>query len=290
MSDLWNPDRIWSVDEVRDAIGTQAGLACTSVEAVGCCWDNAAFLVDGEWLFRFAQRRIAIPLLDREWQVMPRLAPRLSLPVPRPQWFGRVGEWSFLGYPRISGLPASDFEIDDTLRFELARPLGKFLRTLHDQPTHDLPVDPDLLGRFDIAMRHPRAVAMLEECDSSIDVAGLRHILDAVDPRPAPTVLSHGDLYSRHLLIDQGQLSGVIDWGDVCLAEPAHDLSLAYCFLPINARQEFFAAYGSITPGTASRSRFRAICHALHVYQYARSIGDVMLLAEATKSFQLIVM
>ena len=64
---------------------------------------------------------------------------------------------------------------------------------------------------------------------------------------------------------------------------------LAFCFLPPESRQEFFEAYGSITDSTASRSRFRAVCHALHVYQYARSIGDALLLAEATRSLQLIV-
>ena len=288
MPDPWKPDRVWSIDEVREVIRSQTELECKLVEPVGSGWDNAAFLVDGEWLFRFAQRRVAVPLLDREWNVLPRLAPRLPVPIPHPRWFGHVDEWTYLGYPRLSGHPASDLGIDEGMRFAMARQLGQFLRALHNQPTQDLPVEPDMLGRFDIAARHARGVAMLAECDSSIDVAALRHSLDQVDSMPAANVLSHGDLYSRHLLIDQGRLSGVIDWGDVCLAEPAHDLMLAFCFLPPESRHEFFAAYGPITPSTASRSRFRAICHALHVHHFARSIGDTLLLEEAITSFQLI--
>lgn len=289
MAEPWAPDRIWNVDDVRTLIRTQTDLACTSVEPVGCGWDNAAFLIDGEWMFRFAQRRIAIPLLDREWNVLPLLAPRLPLSVPHPRWFGLVDDWTFLGYRRLSGQPASDLGIDDECRGNLARPLGEFLRVLHDQPTHDIPVEPDSLGRFNVPARQQRAVAMLKECDANLDIAALRQILDEVDPTPVAAVLSHGDLYSRHLLIDQGRLSGVIDWGDVCLADPAHDLMLAFCFLPPAARHDFFTAYGPITSSTASRAQFRTVCHALHVYHYARSIGDSLLLAEATRSLQFVV-
>ena len=43
----------------------------------------------------------------------------------------------------------------------------------------------------------------------------------------------HGDLYARHLLLDETRLpSGVIDWGDVHLGDPALDLSVAISFLP----------------------------------------------------------
>jgi aminoglycoside phosphotransferase (APT) family kinase protein len=41
-------------------------------------------------------------------------------------------------------------------------------------------------------------------------------------------VLCHGDLHVRHLLVDgDGSAAGVIDWGDLCLADAAVDLSIA---------------------------------------------------------------
>lgn len=44
-----------------------------------------------------------------------------------------------------------------------------------------------------------------------------------------PLAVCHGDLHVRHLLVDRdGSATGVIDWGDLCLADPAVDLSIAY--------------------------------------------------------------
>src|SRR5579871_2736221 len=287
MPDPWNPEREWLLDEVREVIRVQCPeITCSTVAHFGSGWDNAAFLIDDQWVFRFAQRRIAVPWLVREWEILPRLAPRMTVSIPHPIWFGRVEEWTFLGYPRLKGCPASDLAIDQRGRFELARPLGRFLRVLHNQPTHDFAAQPDALKRFNIEVRRLRAVEMLADCDAGIDVAPLRRLLNDVDLNPGEIVLSHGDLYSRHLLIDQGRLSGVIDWGDICLAEIAHDLMLVYCFFPPEARGEFFAEYGTISSSTASRARFRAICHTLHVYHYARSTGDAPLLAEAELSLR----
>ena len=53
---------------------------------------------------------------------------------------------------------------------------------------------------------------------------------ERLGPPSRPAVIVHGDLHLRHLLVGEGgDASGVIDWGDSCLADPAVDLSLAYC-------------------------------------------------------------
>ncbi len=290
MTEPWQAEREWSNDEVREVVRAQCpALPCRSVEPFGCGWDNTAFLIDGEWVFRFVRRGIAVALLERETSVLPSLAPLLSVPIPNPQWFGRVGGWPFAGYRRLIGRPASDLFLDEAARQRLARPLGDFLRSLHDLPTNGVEVGPDPFGRLDIAKRRPIAEQMLDECAAPMDAAALRRVLYEVDPCSAEPVLSHGDLYSRHVLLEDGQLAGVIDWGDVCLADPAVDLAVAFAFLPPAARGEFFAAYGLIAESTASRARFRAVCHTLNVHRYAKSIGDEALLAEATLALRFIV-
>jgi aminoglycoside phosphotransferase (APT) family kinase protein len=281
MTEPWKAEREWSRSEVSEVVRAQCPMiACQTVEPFGCGWDNAAFLIDGEWVFRFARRAIAAPLLEREANVLPRLASSLPVPIPRPEWFGRVGDWPFAGYRRLTGRPASDLSLDNAARHRLARPLGEFLRALHDLPSRNLDVIPEPLGRLDIEKWQPRAIAMLDDCDGGLDIATLRRLIDTVDPNPQPAILSHGDLYSRHLLVEEGRLTGVIDWGDVCLAEPAIDLAVAFTFLSPSAREIFFTAYSNIDETTASRARFRAICHALNVYRYAKSITDAPLDAE----------
>lgn len=74
-------------------------------------------------------------------------------------------------------------------------------------------------------------------------------------PMPAmPHAWTHGDFYARHLLYHRGHLAGVIDWGDVHLGDPAVDLSIAFSFLPPEAREDFKHAYGEIGEATWQRA------------------------------------
>jgi aminoglycoside phosphotransferase (APT) family kinase protein len=103
--------------------------------------------------------------------------------------------------------------------------------------------------------------------------------------RPRADVLVHGDLYSRHLIVDdRGRVAGVIDWGDVHLGEPATDLMVAWAMLPPSARAEFFSAYGEVDALTWKLSRFRALNHTGNVIPYAHQTGDEPLLRECLRA------
>ena len=85
----------------------------------------------------------------------------------------------------------------------------------------------------------------------------------------------HGDLYARHLLVDEARkVTGVIDWGDVHLGDPALDLSVAISFLPPSARPEFQAACGPIEAHTWRRARFRALFYGIMLTHYGDQTGD----------------
>lgn len=57
-------------------------LGAGPVTALATGWDNAAFVVGGQWLFRFPRREVAVPGVRREITVLPRLAAILPLPIP----------------------------------------------------------------------------------------------------------------------------------------------------------------------------------------------------------------
>ena len=108
-------------------------------------------------------------------------------------------------------------------------------------------------------------------------------ILDEV-PRgkERPRCLIQGDLYSRHLIVDvDGAVTGVIDWGDSHLGDPAVDLMIALTFLPAEATDAFLDAYGPVDPATWRLARFAALWHAASCALYARDIDDADLLREA---------
>jgi aminoglycoside phosphotransferase (APT) family kinase protein len=96
--------------------------------------------------------------------------------------------------------------------------------------------------------------------------------------------LVHGDLYSRHLLVEGGALSGVIDWGDMHLNDPGIDLTIGFLFFPPAARESFFAAYGGAGEATIRLARFRAVSHSLAVLPYALQTADGALERETRRA------
>ena len=69
-------------------------------------WDNTAFVVNDEWVFRFPRREIAVALIERESRLLPRIADELPLPVPRPDLVGAAEPrfpWPFSGYRALPG-------------------------------------------------------------------------------------------------------------------------------------------------------------------------------------------
>ncbi|CAO5171664.1 hypothetical protein FAIPA1_310044 [Frankia sp. AiPs1] len=64
----------------------------------------------------------------------------------------------------------------------------------------------------------------------------------------------HGDLHPANVVIADGRLAGVVDFGDLFAADPASDLAAAWVLLPAAAAARFFAAYAAADEATASQS------------------------------------
>ncbi|MEW5852478.1 MAG: phosphotransferase [Myxococcota bacterium] len=253
------------------------------VTLLGAGWDNTVFLVDDTLVFRFPRREVALPGVRREMAVMPRLAPRLPLPVPAPVHLGTPCAefpWPFFGCALVRGRESAEAALSDDARAALARPLGTFLRALHDADVHrtfrdDVPVDP--MGRADMAARVPKTVARLVELRTlGLWDSPVPRFLDGAArlPSPTPRALLHGDLHFRHLLVDEaGALSGIIDWGDLHQGDPGVDLQLMWSFLPSSARKDFLAAYGPVEEASLVRARVLALFLAATLAAYGHQEG-----------------
>jgi aminoglycoside phosphotransferase (APT) family kinase protein len=92
----------------------------------------------------------------------------------------------------------------------------------------------------------------------------------------------HGDLHVRHVLLDDGGGAvGVVDWGDVCLADPAVDLALAYTAFSGPARAAFLAAYEEVDAERELRARALGVRLSAFLTAYAADVDRPALLAEA---------
>ena len=131
----WAPETVVDEALARHLLADQfpeLSLAALRLLAEG--WDNTVWLVNDELVFRFPRRAIAIPGIEREIAILPRLAARLPLAVPVPTFVGRRTDafaWPFFGAPLVPGREVADASLTDAARAQLAPALGRFLRALH---------------------------------------------------------------------------------------------------------------------------------------------------------------
>ena len=149
-------------------------LGARQVTVLATGWDNTAFLVDGQWLFRFPRRAVAVPGVRREITVLPRLAAALPVPIPDPRFIGEPSPsypWPFFGARLLPGEELADSGLADARRAGLAAAVGHFLRVLHDPGLvalagqADLPVDP--MRRASPTVRAGRAREVLDRLTAS---------------------------------------------------------------------------------------------------------------------------
>ena len=89
------------------------------------------------------------------------------------------------------------------------------------------------------------------------------------------------DLHFRHLLVNGCAASGVIDWGDVCRADPAIDLPLFWSFVPSEGRSAFLDAYGPVNETQLLRARVLSIQLCAVLAHYGHDEGQAEILRAA---------
>ncbi|MDB5099686.1 MAG: hypothetical protein JWM80_4107 [Cyanobacteria bacterium RYN_339] len=283
---------VWSAEHPVDASlaaslvhGQFPELAGLAPAMLGQGWDCDVWAF-GEAAFRFPRRAMGVPLIATELEVLPRLAARLDVAIPRPAYVGRATEafpFAFYGHPIVPGVPADQADQPDDARAALAPQLGRFLRSLHA-------ISPDEVGapeddfKWDMARKAAKAIERLPMLDHP-DLAAAAAILQDVPANRHGRTLIHGDVYVRHLMLGEGGLVGVIDWGDVRWGDAAIDLAAVYSFLTPASRPAFWAAYGEVDEETRRRARLTALAnHGVSLLAYALDIDDARLAKESARS------
>lgn len=194
-------------------------------------WDSDAEVVDDIFIDRTPRRPGVREGLEWECRLLPLIAPLLPLAVPVPFQVEADVEGPWRVRHRIVRGAASDA---NDMAWDDGVVVGRFLRTLHDLD----------LGRLGLEARTDESLAgTLARLET--DVVPLLPVvmrdagagLIAEARRTTPLALAHGDLGPAHLLVEAGAVSGIIDWTDSALRDPAIDLAWT-----LNATPEPFRA------------------------------------------------
>jgi aminoglycoside phosphotransferase (APT) family kinase protein len=244
-----------------------ADLPVTRVVPGG--WDNRTFRLGEDMLVRLPSAEGYVPQIEKEHRWLPRLAPQLPLPIPVPLGmgtpaFGYPFPWSI--YRWIAGERAMDAPITDLARF--ATDVAAFLVALQWIDASEGPA----AGWHSFFRGGPLAVYDAESrnaivaLDGQIDTAGATAAWEAalMATWHGPPVWVHGDVAPGNLLVRDGRLCAVLDFGCAAVGDPACDLVLAWTFLSGESRAAFRAAL-PLDEGTWARGRGWALWKALIV-------------------------
>ncbi|MEV6603755.1 aminoglycoside phosphotransferase family protein [Kutzneria sp. NPDC051319] len=265
------------VDQVRRLVADQfphwAGLPVRPVAKSG--WDNFTFHLGADMVARLPSASEYALAVGKERRWLPALAPRLPLPIPVPLAKGEPGadypfEWSV--YRWLPGRPASADRISDPVGFALD--LAGFLAALRSIDAADGPQPGKhnwfrgaTLRTYDAQAR--RALATV---DGHIDVELAREIWQAAldTPWDGVDVWFHGDIAPGNLLLDNGKLAAVIDFGTCGVGDPSCDLAITWTLLTADGRRAF-REHLAIDDPTWARGRGWALWKTL--VTCARTVG-----------------
>lgn len=230
------------------------GFLSGDVSLSGEGWDNFVFRVGERHALRIPRREVGVGLLENEQRWLPEVAARVLVRVPAPVAVGvpsTLFRWPWSVVEWIPGTTAEGW----TPSTADAERLATTLRALHEPAPPGAPTNP----YRGVPMEERRVV--VQERLPRLGLEGVTPLWRrALAAPPAETrVWLHGDLHPKNVLIREGALSGLIDWGDMTGGDPATDLACMWTLLDTEARVVFARTYA---PSEAERCR--AIGWAVH--------------------------
>jgi aminoglycoside phosphotransferase (APT) family kinase protein len=262
-------------------------LTITNMEYLGEGWNSLACRVNEDLIFRFPKRAEVEQSLLTETRLLPQLAPHLPAAIPDFSYIASARTknqpYIFVGYPLIPGTPLQDCP-EEVLKADWWRPaLAKFLVALHSFPLEkaaasevpnklfpNSPVN-DWRSSFQHFYRETEEMVfplLKQEQQHKIRRRFNEFLNDERNFDFSPALI-HADLNEEHVLLDleRQELSGVIDFGDCCIGDPAYDV------------------WGSLLPfydrpreaGWENRRQFYLRLPALNSIIFGREFGDPLL-------------
>jgi aminoglycoside phosphotransferase (APT) family kinase protein len=250
--------------------------------------DNAIYRLGDDKAARLPRREQNVAPLQKERRWLPKLAPALPLAVPLPLAVGAPAhgypfEWSV--YEWLPGEPATQAEIADA--HEAAHDLAAFISALqHVDTTGAPPPGRHNVGRGEPLARRDHATrAAIAELGERVDRPAVTAAWESALNAPeydGPPVWLHGDLDARNLLVENGRITGVIDFGTLGVGDPAADVMVAWKMFTPEARQTFRELL-AVDDATWARARGWALSLALIALPYYTVDTNPVLVTEAER-------
>ena len=210
--------------------------------------DNTLIRIGEGLCARFPKVAWAMGTAQREVGALPYFT-GAPIKIPAVYGAGRPSEeyphpWSILSW--LPGVPLEECALSDPL--DAARQLARFITFLREVPSDTaFGYGPENNWRgAPLAARTPAFESALSRLPKINAEWAKRLWCKALDaPAPCEPVWLHGDIHPGNVLVTDGRLSGVIDWGLCGVGDGACDLLSAWTMFDEPARGVFRASLGA---------------------------------------------
>jgi aminoglycoside 2''-phosphotransferase len=250
-------------------------------------WDSVAVAVNGEFIFRFPKRRDVEPQYQIERRLLPALAGALPLRIPDVACFwpgGAAYPGIFIGHHLIDGAQLTAKDLTPSHVDGIAQQLGQFLSALHRFPVTQATQLGVPAGDWDAWRRRyqdqyelirQQILPLLGQVAQGRIVRDWQAFLN--DDTRFPTRLIHHDLNGEHILYDpaRGAISGIIDWGDTAIGDPAIDFTGLLASYGEDFTERVLSRYqGDVDASFHERMRFYCGVMPLNTVLFGLSTGQ----------------
>ena len=244
------PDHI-TTDFVASLVATEfpewASLVIVPVEHQG--WDNRTFRLGPTMSVRLPSAKWYVAQVEKEQHWLPVLAPQLPVSIPSPIAMAKPSDqfpWPWSVYGWLDGELATHTSVTDDIAF--ARDLADFLVALYAiDPTGGPKAGVHNFWRGgSIATYDDQTRATIAALGDAVDANATLATWDAAcaSEWSRPPVWVHGDIAPSNLLVSDGRLAAVLDFGCSAIGDPACDLVMAWTWFAGDATDEFRARRG----------------------------------------------
>jgi len=252
-----------------------------AIEPVKCSGnDNRTFHLGEHMSVRLPSEASYVPQVEKEQIWLPILSKELSLPISTPLAKGNPSEaypWPWSINKWLEGETLSHNKLNDLNQF--ASDLGTFLIELQSIDASGGP----LAGKHNfyrggsVAVYDEESRYAIENVSDTFNEYILLEIWElALDSKwDSEPLWVHGDIAPGNILIKDGKLCAVIDFGILGVGDPACDAAMAWTFFDNNSRKVFKKVL-NMDEGTWNRARGWALWKALITYNSHKNSNDII--------------
>jgi|SRR3989344_4539195 len=200
-------------------------------------WDYIVIVVNNKTAFRFPRREDYIKTLPIEVNFLEQFASKS--PVNVPKLIYKKDEETGISFVTYEFIPGVQFTKIISYNFSkmdlltIAQQLGSFLTAVHSFPTEKAKqLGIQQIDSFDSWQKRLTKIKKevfphIDENEQQWIITLFKNFLETIAKTPIKSVLTHSDIMPEHIIVDPEvhTLSGIIDFGDILIADPAYDFT-----------------------------------------------------------------